>query len=218
MSQLTDEQRAKRNADYLKRIFGTEDLAAAANGLESAIGSGGVGSVRNLQVTKSTKERSPLESLQVMIKDPTGLGLKAADHERLEAIIHQTKRPAYPIINNSFNASGMWSFLQTDEAVRKRIEHAIRSVGRVELPKSNFYPYAGTGFVVGKNTIITNRHVATMFTEGIGTKMLRYVPGSAGIDFRREIAGEDNTAPIMLEIENVLMIHPYWDMALLILA
>lgn len=182
MSQLSDSQRARRNAKYLKKIFRTEDLFEAATLLESAVGSNG--GVEGLQVATLCKENSLRESLQVMIKDPTGANLGIADHRRLEAIIHKTKRPAYPIINNSFNSSGIWSFLQTDEAIRKKIEHAIRSVGRVELPASNFYPYAGTGFVVGNKTIMTNRHVATMFTEGIGTKLLRYTPGSASIDFR----------------------------------
>ncbi|GAB5405718.1 MAG: hypothetical protein Aurels2KO_39490 [Aureliella sp.] len=211
MTDLSNEERARRNAAYMKKIFCTEDLTEAAKGLESAMG-GGNGP--RLQVAK-TEERSALESLQVMVKDPTGKDLNANDHIQLEAIVHKVGRPAYQIKGNSFNANGIWSFLKTDDVVRQRVEQAIKAVGRVELPTSSFSPYAGTGFLVGDRTIMTNRHVATMFTDGIGTKKLRYVPGTAGVDFRREVPGEDQPTPIMLDVDEVVMIHPYWDMALL---
>ena len=101
------------------------------------------------------------------------------------------------------------------DRIRKNIEAAIPSVGRIEVPKG-FRPYAGTGFVVGDNLLMTNRHVAQIFASGVGTKMLKFDPGQiAGIDFLREVPAAGKPDPVFLEIVEVVMIHPYWDMALL---
>jgi hypothetical protein len=215
MSQLSGKQRAKRNTDYLKKIFRTEDLAEARSELESAMSGGGGGGFGNLQVASpGHDERDPLESLDVLREDPTGSALRSGDHDRLEAIIHETGRPAYIIDSGSFTPNSQWDFLATGN-IRKNIEAAIPSVGRIEVPK-DFRPYAGTGFVVGENLLMTNRHVARIFASGIGTKMLKFDAGQiAGIDFLRELPGAGKPDPVFLEIDEVVMIHPYWDMALL---
>lgn len=215
MPETSMAQRAKRNADYLRKVFGTADLAEAKSKLESAIGGGGGGSLSDLQVAAGgDNERNPLESLDVLNEDPWGSSLKSGDLDRLEAIIHETGRPAYVIDNGSFIPNGQWDFLATGK-IRKNIEAAIPSVGRIEVPKG-FRPYAGTGFVVGDNLLMTNRHVAQIFASGVGTKMLKFDPGQiAGIDFLREVPAAGKPDPVFLEIVEVVMIHPYWDMALL---
>ena len=51
-------------------------------------------------------------------------------------------------------------------------------------------PYGGTGFVVGEGLLMTNRHVAEMFTEGLGEGGLRLQRrATAAVDFKRERAG-----------------------------
>lgn len=42
-----------------------------------------------------------------------------------------------------------------------------------QLPNSPSIPYAGTGFVVGEGLLMTNRHVAQLFSQGVGTQ-IRY--------------------------------------------
>ncbi|MFN9973096.1 MAG: hypothetical protein ACK58T_24735, partial [Phycisphaerae bacterium] len=76
MPETSMAQRAKRNADYLRKVFGTADLAEAKSKLESAIGGGGGGSLSDLQVAAGgDNERNPLESLDVLNEDPWGSSL-----------------------------------------------------------------------------------------------------------------------------------------------
>lgn len=134
----------------------------------------------------------------------------------LEAIIIPDKRPAIDIIDGDFaTAHPLWTHLAADTAVRDRIRAAIPSVGRVELPGNTLLPYAGTGFVVGDGLLMTNRHVAETFAGGPGDLMFR-AGAEAGIDFLRERAhGTSDGGSLPLSVKSVVLIHPYWDMALL---
>jgi endonuclease G len=61
--------------------------------------------------------------------------------------------------------------------------------------------------------MMTNRHVAEIFSTGLGTRNLRFRPGAkAGADFLRE---RDRDGSIPVGVREVVMIHPYWDMAIL---
>ena len=215
MNQESLESRAARNTAYLSKVFGTNDLDEARECLESSMPSGvECLDVLDVALDRQHDERSPLESLDLLIRDPAGAGLTAGDHDRLEAIIHETGRPAYVIDNGSFAPSGEWASLGLGDA-RKKIETAIPSVGRIEVPHDH-RPYAGTGFVVGENLLMTNRHVARIFALGTGTKHLKFEAGQiAGIDFMRELPAANKPDPVFLPIKDVVMIHPYWDMALL---
>jgi endonuclease G len=67
--------------------------------------------------------------------------------------------------------------------------------------------------VVGEDLLMTNRHVAGLFSDGLGIRNLSFKPGlSAGIDFHQE---RDHPQPEPIVVRHVIMIHPYWDMALL---
>jgi endonuclease G len=68
--------------------------------------------------------------------------------------------------------------------------------------------------VVGKGLIATNRHVAQLFSQGLGLT-IRYRAGDAAIDFKRQIDAPDDDGAAYLSVRAVEMIHPYWDMALL---
>jgi endonuclease G len=132
----------------------------------------------------------------------------------LEAIIIPELRPAIDIIGGKFSAQHeLWTHLSTDDKIRGNIEAAIPSVGRIELPGHPRLPYGGTGFVVGKNLLMTNRHVAAIFASGLGTRSVAMKRGSmVGIDFLRE---RGRSAGSVLTVRRVVMIHPYWDMAIL---
>jgi endonuclease G len=132
----------------------------------------------------------------------------------VEAIILPKVRPVLDVVNGDFQTDHpLWLMLNDDDAIRKNLRQAIPSIGRIELPGNPSYPYGGTGFVVGDGLIMTNRHVAAIFSNGIGTRSLSFVPGRrAGIDFKREL--NRPTGPILM-VKRIVMIHPYWDMALL---
>ena len=131
----------------------------------------------------------------------------------LEAIINEDLRPAVYVRDGTFTMTHrLWTRLSRTPRSRQRIEKAIPSIGRIELPGSR-YPYGGTGFVVGEGLIMTNRHVAELFASGLGDKRLNFLDGSrAGIDFLQE---QDRPTGPMLSVRKVVMIHPYWDMAIL---
>ncbi len=147
-----------------------------------------------------------------------GAPFASAEHAYLaEAIINPVMRPVefvnggdYGLVDNPF-----WSELNTNGAWRANLRRAFASVGRVELPYRGMPDriYGGTGFVVGKDLLMTNRHVAELFAYGLGDREISFRPGrNSGFDLLREqIAG----AGRVLNVRRVRMIHPFWDCALL---
>lgn len=130
-----------------------------------------------------------------------------------EAIIIPDKRPAIDILErNRFGTDHRdWQHLMAKPA-RKAIGRVIPAVGRIELPGHPTLPYGGTGFVVARRLIMTNRHVAEIFSTGLGQRDLGFRPGlSAGVDLERRRDG----GSLPLQVVRVAMIHPFWDMALL---
>ena len=147
-------------------------------------------------------------------KAKAGLDMSAPEQFAIEAIIIPDKRPAIDIVAGDIVVTHpLWTKFSTDQLLYSNIKKAIPSVGRIELPDHPSLPYGGTGFVVGNNLLMTNRHVAQIFASGLGLRGLAFKSGlSAGIDFKRE---RDSEASAFLGVRRVVMIHPYWDMALL---
>jgi pimeloyl-ACP methyl ester carboxylesterase len=137
--------------------------------------------------------------------------LTDAHADALEAIVLPLQRPVFDVLNDSFHAPPPpWAGLAEHRAA---IETAIRAVGRVEIVGHPSVPYGGTGILVASNLILTNRHVAELFTEGLGQRQLRFHTGlRTAIDFKQEILPAD---PILLDLVEPLLVHPYWDAALL---
>ena len=132
----------------------------------------------------------------------------------LEAIVLPRNRPVAFVRGESYDdLDGPWVSLN-DDVVKKRIASLLPLIGRVEVPSSPILPYAGTGFVVGQGLIATNRHVAQLFSQGLGLT-IRYRAGDAAIDFKRQVDAPDDDRTAYLSVRAVEMIHPYWDMALL---
>jgi endonuclease G len=132
----------------------------------------------------------------------------------LEAIILPKTRPVVFVKDGTYDNIGEpWLSLNAPE-VKARINPLLPLIGRVELPRSMVIPYAGTGFIVGKGLIATNRHVAQLFSQGLGLT-ISYKAGDGAIDFKREVNTPDGDRSAYLKVIGVEMIHPFWDMALL---
>ena len=160
------------------------------------------------------------ESLDLLVQD-RAKDIDTESQDALEAIVMPYYRPVIDIINGQMvttQLSRKWRHLGTTR-FRNVIESTLKSIGRIEIPNHPSLPYAGTGFVVGKSSknrgiLMTNRHVAEIFSTGLGVRNLQFRTGqTVSVDFLREY-GRDNTSD-SLTVERVLMIHPYWDMALL---
>ena len=89
----------------------------------------------------------------------------------LEAIILQFGRPAYFVKDQSFDTADTPSSSSEVDAVvngaKAVIDGVIPSVGRVNL-RNNRATWAGTGWVVAPNVVVTNRHVARVFGSADG--------------------------------------------------
>src|SRR5262245_58276514 len=132
------------------------------------------------------EESAAMEALDVLVR---GGPLDGEQHEALEAIIHKRYRPAVDIVNDTFALPPPpWEHLGSG-GPKQMIDAVIQSIGRIEIPNDPMgRPYAGTGFVVGRNLLMTNRHVAELFATGLGQRNLFFRPGQAAdVDFKREI-------------------------------
>jgi len=163
-----------------------------------------------------------LETLDILTHEGNDAPLDEIQLGALEAIVLPRYRPVVNIVNDTFAAPpDPWEHLGTG-LPKQRIDGAIRAVGRIEVPRHpRLIPYAGTGFIVGRlpsgsHLLMSNRHVAELFASGLGCRNLAFHPGQqVAVDFKREVFP---TPPQLLTVENVVMIHPYWDMALLDIA
>ncbi len=198
------EEKSQRLSSLLQQLApggDVESLAPTTSGLEAM---GSVGEPEEEEVDRASK------GLQKIAR---GEELHESEMSALEAIILPQGRPVIDIENDAFqDPPSPWTHLGAGDT-RTRIEAAIPSIGRIELPEHPSLPFGGTGFVVGTDLIMTNRHVAEIFASGLGLRNLQFRPGqTAGVDFRREATDSES---VYLEVREVVMIHPYWDMACL---
>jgi endonuclease G, mitochondrial len=197
-------EKAKRLKDMLSQIAGRQGLESIARASSRA--SGGLESVS----PESTNVQSGLEKLA----DNRHQDITPNEMFGLEAIVMKENRPVVFVRGNSYDDVGeSWTSLNTPE-VKTRLSGLFPLIGRIELPTSTLVPYAGTGFVVGKGLIATNRHVAEEFSRGLGLT-IQYRGGDAAIDFKRQVDTPEDDHTAYLTVRGVEMIHPYWDMALL---
>jgi endonuclease G, mitochondrial len=166
--------------------------------------------LESMGMTESTGLEATASSVE---KLQLGKSLASTEAMGLEAIIHEQFRPAQYIINDDYHEpAAPWEFL-SEPVIKARIVAALLSIGRIELPGNLLQKYAGTGFVVGPNLIMTNRHVAEDFCRRRGDGEFVFKPNMASqINFRREQLPCESES---LVVQRVVMIHAYWDMALL---
>ncbi len=130
----------------------------------------------------------------------------------LEAIIRFTGRPAILIRNGSFDTPAPpWENL---DEFRDGIVEAATSVGRVQANLPGF-PYLGTGFLVADDVLMTNCHVARLFSEQANGSWQISEGRQPTVDFADN---PDADPPVEFAIEAVLGIHERLDLALLRLA
>jgi V8-like Glu-specific endopeptidase len=98
---------------------------------------------------------------------------------------------------------------------RALIEPTFRSVGKIELSGRTPYAYVGTGFIVAKDVLMTNRHVVKLFCDQDGAEWTLRPGVSAAVDFVEEYG---NSASNEFAVEGVVGVHDKHDLALLRLA
>lgn len=109
----------------------------------------------------------------------------------LEAIVRRYGRPVLLVRDGTYEAPELTAVGEELAPHRARIEAGIARVGRVEFVH-HAMPWGGTGWLVDRNLVITNRHVAEIVTEHDGRGGFRFrlspagVPFGARLDFREE--------------------------------
>ncbi|WP_158222668.1 trypsin-like peptidase domain-containing protein [Rhodopirellula sp. MGV] len=160
------------------------------------------------------RQPRPEDAERAIERIQRGESLNEAEMFAMEAIVLPRERPVVFVQNNSFmTPENPWGHYSQSE-YKVPLCSAIHSIGRVELPNNRLIPFGGTAFVVGHNLLMTNRHVAELFATGLGN-LVHFLTGqTAGWDYLRE-KGSPEGDQTVLEVRDIRMIHPYWDMALL---
>jgi len=131
----------------------------------------------------------------------------------LESIVQPDNRPVIDIVHGTYtDVPEHWSVLSEPE-VRGKVERAIASVGRLDIDGHPGLAYGGTAFCVGDGLMMTNRHVAEIFANGLGRTGITFKPGQGSrVDLRQEVIASPEQHK--LAVTRVVMIHPYWDCAI----
>ncbi len=135
----------------------------------------------------------------------------------LFSIISPELRPAIPVLNDLPEPTDHPLWLDLNESAAQNILGKVcKATGRVEYSSgAEFKPY-GSGFLVADDLILTNRHVADVFSmsvRGIG-HFLKF-GYDVRINFCREIDRWDTDPTCTKAVTEVLMLHPWFDLALL---
>lgn len=196
MSDKNLKARVKRLAEYLESISGDSTVE-------------GVFDFSRDEALEGVTSRSLKKAADVAVRASRGGKVSAQDLYHAEAIVHRTKRPSHIIEDGKFSPfPGEFGYLTKRGSIRKGLASAFKSIGRIDIPERS--TYGGTGFVVGHNLVMTNRHVAELFTSGVGKTNVTIRLKESEIDFNEEPSDIADGFPLT----ECVMIHPYWDMAL----
>lgn len=132
-------------------------------------------------VVETLESRRPPKSREVLIQE--------------ESIVMRRRRPVLAIkggtteliFNDKVDIKLWKTRLQAAEAALKP---AIRSVGRINL-EGHEHAWVGTGWLVDPKYIVTNRHVAELFTQDEGTTFTFQDGVEASIDLLQEIGSTE---------------------------
>lgn len=126
------------------------------------------------------------------------------------AIILPRERPAVFVVEDAYEAPPPPNEGLVDKL--PLLGPRIRAIGRLRANSAPYGDVAGTGFVVGPDLLMTNRHVANYFVSGAGVDGLAFKPGEdPGCDLKAE---HGSPAELLLELTGPVLMHPYWDVAL----
>jgi hypothetical protein len=137
--------------------------------------------------------------------------LEPAELVGLEAIIQIEGRPAILILDGQFRKPPPEWEADLEQA-RANIESTFPSVGRIELAGHPRLDWAGTGFLVAEDVVMTNRHVAQEFCRlGPDGGWVFQSGMTSSIDYVAEVGA---TAASEVALEGVIGVHDTFDLAL----
>jgi hypothetical protein len=156
------------------------------------------------------------EALETLRVDGPGAALTPEAQLGIEAIV-SIARPALMLRDGAFDdAPPPWNDILGP--YRAGIRTTAMSVGRIGVPGLPQVPYAGTGFLVAEDVVMTNCHVAMVFARQGPDGGWSFQSGlGANLDFVEDPDARHREAgsPRVMRIEGVIGVHPALDLALL---
>lgn len=127
--------------------------------------------------------------------------------QSLRNIVLRVGRPVLAIVGDTpqlqFSDSDSEVWRSRLQASSDRLQRAARAVGRIDVTGLPELEYVGTGWLVEKHTIVTNRHVAREFGHGTGRRFTFKAPITASIDFLEEVGRPDQRAFPIVDILHI---------------
>jgi V8-like Glu-specific endopeptidase len=229
--------RKQRIIEEARRILGTFEnaadalgpttvpAAAAEPGLESLESfrpplpggmraGAGIGELTPVRRAEAVETRQQIQDgLDAMKKVEMGRDdeISERDQHGLEAIVLLAGRPAILIQEGDFmEPPKLWAGLKD---ARDQIKDVIRRVGRIEVANNPDFEWLGTGWLAGKNVVITNRHVALEFSRRANDGSWTFrAPMSASLNLRAEL---NSDSALIFNVTSIIGIHDDHDMAAL---
>jgi hypothetical protein len=150
-----------------------------------------------------------LRAVQRLQEEGAGARLTPNEQLGVEAVVHTIGRPVLMIQDGHFEKPPeKWSIL---EAKRSSIESVTRSVGKIEKLIDGKREFLGTGFLIGKQVVMTNRHVLELFGVKGEKRWIIQRPAEPTIDYDGEY---HTTARRDFAMEEVIAVHDQLDLAL----
>lgn len=159
----------------------------------------------------------PAQFQRVIERFRAGEVLDDADQTILFSIISPELRPVIPVADDRPEQTDhpLWVDLN-EQAAQDILEPVCRATGRIEYSSGAEFQKYGSGFLVADNLILTNRHVADVFTMSVpGFGAFLKHGYSARINFCRERDRWDSNPTSTRNITGVTILHPWFDLALL---
>jgi len=126
----------------------------------------------------------------------------------LEAIILQDLRPAYFIDDDKIIIDGDYDHVDLIKSNQAMLEGVSKNVGRVDLLNHSTMEYVGTGWMIDTNIVVTNRHVAELFSQQNWLGQWEFKPGTFGRPLRVELdfIKQRNHDPSLIRVARVTRI------------
>jgi hypothetical protein len=149
-------------------------------------------------------------ALEKVIRN-TAMELTPEETAGLECVLLLYGRPAL-LLDDDGQLAGVPPFWNVLEDQRDEIETIQRGVGRIELLGHPEYDWAGTGFLVTDEILLTSRRVGELFTEK-RDEHWQFRPGiSVWMNYRSAF---QQVAEAGYRVRNVVGMHDQYDLALL---
>jgi hypothetical protein len=185
-----------------------EATDVAVNGLEFGRGAGEPDRGQQREAMGQLLEAGST-ALEKVARNQTG-DLTEEELLGLECVLLVYARPALLVSQGRLaSVPPLWNLLEDQ---REDIEMAQQGVGRIELYGHPEYDWAGTGFLVNENCLLTTRRTAEIFVENRSGNW-QFRPGiTAWMDYRTQF---QRVASAGYRVRSVIGIHEQYDLALL---